>query len=375
MNRPALASGMLAAGCVTLAALAACGNGSGPARRPQVIVSPVLDSIFVGDTVAPGALTVTYLDAAGDTQPTGPVRWLNTSPAVFQVDSVTGRIVGTGPGAAVLTATANGDSGHALIVVSRTLDLTLLLDTLFLMPQDTFTVPVDVRVKSGPAPIVWFTAPTNALFSVDSATGRVTASASGQPLPFVAHAATTTDTVADTGAVEVVLLRDTTGGKAFFTVLGTAIRRARASVRGVNYKRQGDTLTFRLNASIAVGGVNIENVVVTVRTPVTAAAAFAIDSISLQEAFGAGKDFVCRPARPWGLWSLRTSTVTVTALSRPGGTLAVQRAVPVAGGQAISGSFSFLAQRNDMYLDPLGVVPVRGTFVAPLVTDTRPCGS
>jgi len=368
MNRFALAA--IAAG---LFVLAACGDGSGPAPQPVVIVTPILDSLFVGDTLAPK--TVTYLDAAGDTQPTGPVRWLSGSPSVFTVDSVSGIVVGTGAGIGLLYARANGVTGQALLVVSRPLEIRLLLDTIYQMPGDTFTVPVEVLVKSGPAPTVWFTALANAVFAIDSTTGRDSAKAVGGPLTFIAHAASATDTGADTGAVEVVLLSDTTGGKAYFTVLGTAIRRTRAGVRGVNYKRQGDSLTFRLNANVAVGTINVENVILTVRTPVIVPFTFAIDSISPLEAFGAGNDFVCRPARPWGLWSFRTSTTTITALSRPGGTLRINRIVPLTNGFAISGSFSFLALRTDLYDDPLGVLPVRGTFVAPLIADNRPCVS
>jgi hypothetical protein len=340
-----------------------------------VIVSPILDSLFVGDTLAPGAMTVTYLDAAGDTQPTGPVRWFSHAPSVFEVDSLTGQVVGVGAGFGVISAVANSRAGQALLVVSRPLEIRLLLDTIYQMPGDTFTVPVEVLVKSGSPPTVWFTALANAVFAIDSATGRDSAKTAGGPLTFVAHAASATDTVADTGAVEVVSLSDTTGGKAYFTVLGTAIRRTRAGVRGVNYKRQGDSLTFRLNASVAVGNLNVENVVLTVRTPVTVPFTFAIDSISPLEAFGAANDFVCRPARPWGLWSFRTSTTTITALSRPGGTLRINRVLAVPNGFAISGAFSFLALRTDLYDDPLGVLPIQGTFVAPLIADTRPCGS
>ena len=116
MNRFALAA--IAAG---LFVLAACGDGSGPAPQPVVIVTPILDSLFVGDTLAPK--TVTYLDAAGDTQPTGPVRWLSGSPSVFTVDSVSGIVVGTGAGIGLLYARANGVTGQALLVVSRPLEI------------------------------------------------------------------------------------------------------------------------------------------------------------------------------------------------------------------------------------------------------------
>ncbi|HEY3222145.1 MAG TPA: hypothetical protein VGJ80_15540, partial [Gemmatimonadales bacterium] len=64
MTRPALAPGVL----VALIVLAACGdNGNG--LRPRVVVAPVLDSLFVGDTVGP--FTVTYFDATGVAQPPG----------------------------------------------------------------------------------------------------------------------------------------------------------------------------------------------------------------------------------------------------------------------------------------------------------------
>ena len=60
----------------------------------------------------------------------------------------------------------------------------------------------------------------------------------------------------------------------------------------------------------------------------------------------------------------------IVAISRPGGSITVTQIVPVPGGFAISGRFSFLAQRTDFYTDPLGLLPIRGTFVAPLTTRT-----
>jgi hypothetical protein len=46
----------------------------------------------------------------------------------------------------------------------------------------------------------------------------------------------------------------------------------------------------------------------------------------------------------------------------------------IAHGLAVSGRFSFTGQRSDLYDDALGRLPVRGTFVTPVITDTRPCG-
>lgn len=350
----------------SLALAAACGD-NGPGGAPRVVIAPILDSLFAGDTVPPR--TARYFDASGDSQATGPVRWFSSAPVVFTVDSVSGAIVGVGRGAAVLSARANGVTGTALLVVSRVLDLSLLLDTVYLMPGDTFTIPVSVRSKNGSPPPVWFTPVTSAVLTIDSATGRITAINSSGPVPFTAHA----DSVSAGGSVEVVALNDTVGGKGSFSVLGTVIRRGRAGARAVNYRRQGDTATFRVSLPVVVSGIAVENIVITLRDSVAAPASAAIDSISLNEAFGGSSDFVCRPARAWAIWSV-LSDPPLRGLSRQGGTIAITRVDTVANGLAVSGRFTFTGQRSDMYDDPLGRLPVRGTFVAPVIADPRPCG-
>jgi hypothetical protein len=351
---------------LSLALVAAC-SPSSPATSPRVIVNPILDSLFVGDIVP--ARSVTYLDARGDTQPAGPVRWASTDTNVVRVDSVTGQIAGRGAGAAVLSARANGVTGTGLLVVSRVLDLALLLDTIYLMPGDTFTVPVTVNDRNGSPPPVWFRTSSNGVFTIDSASGRVTATGFGGPLAFTAHA----DSVSASGAVEVVQLTDTVGGKGFFTVLGTVIRRTRAGARAVNYRRQGDTVTFRVSLPVLSQGIAVENVLITLRDSVHVPAAFPIDSISLNEAFGSGADPNCRPPRPWALWSIQTNP-PLRGLSRRGGGISITQVTLNAHGRAISGRFTFAGQRSDLYDDPLAVLPIRGTFVAPLIADAgRPC--
>lgn len=351
-----------------VAFVAACGD-IGPGGSPRVVVAPILDSLFVGDTRA--SRTARYFDANGDSQATGLVRWFSSDLSVLTADSVSGAIAGVGPGAALLSARANGVTGSALLVVSRSLDLSLLLDTIYLMPGDTLTVPVAVRDKDGSPPPVWFTPSTNGVFTIDSATGRITANGAGGPLPFTAHA----DTVSASGTVEVVLLTDTTGGKGSFTVLGTVIRRGRAGARAVNYRRQGDTATFRVSLPVAaVSGVTVENIVITLRDSVRVPTSAAIDSISLDEAFGRSSDFLCRPTRSWALWSIQTAP-PLSGLSRRGGTIAITRVEVIAHGLAVSGRFSFTGQRSDLYDDPLATLPVRGTFIAPLIADNnRRCG-
>ncbi len=347
-----------------LALAAACGD-SGPSATPRVVVAPILDSLFVGDTLP--ARTARYFDARADSQATGPVRWTSSNRFVFTVDSVSGAIAGVGPGAAVLSGRANGITGTALLVVSRLLDLSLLLDTVYLMPGDTLTVPFALRDKNGSPPPVWFDSLSNGVFTIGS-TGRITANGVGGPLPFTAHA----DSVSASGAVEVVQLTDTTGGRSAFTVLGTVIRRTRAGARAVNYRRQGDTATFRVSLPVVVSGVAIENIVITLRDSVRLPGTEAIDSISLNEAFGSSSDFVCRPARAWAIWSV-LSTPPLRGLSRQGGTITITQVAGLAHGLAVSGRFSFTGQRSDLYDDPLGALPIRGTFVAPVIADNRPC--
>ena len=50
-----------------------------------------------------------------------------------------------------------------------------------------------------------------------------------------------------------------------------------------------------------------------------------------------------------------------------------QFATATGGGAIISGRYAFVAQRTDVYFDPLGLEVIRGTFVAPLRTRLDVC--
>jgi hypothetical protein len=353
-----------------LAVGVACNNNAGPS--PTLSISPVLDSIFVGD-VHP-AFTVHYLDPSGNPLDPGIVRWGTSTPALLHVDSVTGVVTGLGAGFGQLLVTARGLTAGALVVVSKPLSITLLLDTIYLLPTDTLSVPVSVVHQAPGAPTVWFRAAPNAVFTIDSSTGRDSGKTSGGPLPFIAFAALGADTASDSGTVEVVSLTDTIGGKAGYTLFGTVIRSAKSAVQAINYPRNGDTLTFRLRAFIAQGGTTAEAVLITLRTDVSAAGAFAIDSISPAEALGIGNlDPICRPPRNWATWSTIATNPAIQAVSRQGGGITITKVVSIPNGLAIGGRFEFVAQRLDLYGDPLGILPVRGTFVAPLVPGTSRC--
>jgi hypothetical protein len=352
-----------------VAALAACFGGIEPPDQARLVLSPVLDTVFVGDLLP--QRQVTYYDANGTVQNPGVVQWLSADTSVLTVDA-TGRITGRKAGSTLVLASAQGVQGSALVAVLGPLHVTLLLDSVYLMPGDTFTMPVQVDHQAAGTPTVWFTAATNAVFDVDSASGKDSAKAPGGPIPLIVHAALNADTVADTGTVEVVQLTDTIGGKASFAMFGSVIRSRKATARALNFHRRGDTLTFRLRVPVVQGSTTVEVVVITLRDAPTAPGSFPVDSISPGELFGP-VDLFCRPPRNWGWWSVLTATAQLDALSRAGGSITITRMVPVANGMAISGRFYMPAQRLDLYDDPLGVLPIRGTFVAPLITTLPRC--
>jgi hypothetical protein len=355
--------------------LAGCFDNNAPSASPSVRLDPVLDSVFVGDQLAPP--TVTYFDADGvpSVPVSGAVRWFSTDTTIVKIDSVTGIMTGRKRGLAIIGATVKGTTGPALIAVSNTLDLTLLLDTIYAMTGDTLTIPVAVLKKnSPPAADVWFESLGSGVFTVDSASGLITAVANGT-VPYVAHA----DTVADTGTVSVMSLTDTTGGgKFFFRVMGTANSHVNGAIRGVNYRRSNDALAFRLRGTFPSSGSTVQAVQITLPDSlVFADSAYAIDAISLSEVdeiAGSQPTAICTPPRAWALWAYQVGN-GIFGYSRHGGSLSVTqiKPLPSGNGSAISGQFSYVAQRRDLYDDPLGALAVRGTFVAPLVIDRTSC--
>ena len=354
--------------CV-VAAAAACGDGSGPSGSPRLLVKPVLDSLFVGDTGV--THTVIFFDAAGDTATPGPVRWSSLTPAVFTVDSTSGKITAVGRGIAILVGTASGVSGRALVVVSDTLQVTALLDTIYLLPADTITIPVAVLRRGGSPPAPAFApSPNGAVYTIDTLSGLVTSVASGGPVRFVVRAGG----LADTGAI-VVRAPDTASAnsRSFFSVTGTANRRSGGLANAINYAQRGGTPGFQLRAYSASGGSLLDNVLFTTLSAVDSAVPFVLDSISPTEAFGQGADPLCQPPRAWASWTTYSVSPSVTGLSRHTGLLTITKVVSAPGGTAVSGRFQFRAQRTDMYGDALGVVTVLGTFVAPLYSNQTAC--
>jgi len=350
------------------AAVAACGDLGVPSGRGAVQVAPVLDSLFVGDRLP--ALRVTYITPGGSPASPGPVIWATSDSSVAQIDALSGAITGRKRGSAVITAQAQGLTGGAFVVVSDTLDITLLLDTVYAMPGDTMTVPVVVLKSNKPPPAtVWFKAPTNSAYSIDSASGRLTALAVGGPIPYIVHA----DSLADTGAVYVMNLADTTGGKIFYSVRGTAITHVGGPARAANFPAVGGRQAFQLIGTYVKNGVTTQRVQITRPDSVIGVGAYAIDSLSPAEdtRSSTGPPATCAAPRPWALWN--ALNVGIDSYSRRGGTLVVMQIDSVPGGQVMSGHFTFTAQRRDLYTDPLGALSITGSFVTPLVRSNTVC--
>ncbi|HEX4600068.1 MAG TPA: hypothetical protein VH116_01645 [Gemmatimonadales bacterium] len=346
-------------------AAASCNLSTPPTASPYVALNPVLDSMFVGDTLpAPG---VTYYDASGAPQTPASVSWSSSDTSILGV-SASGQLTGRKRGIAVALALVQGQVGGAVVAVANPLDLTLLLDTVYAMLTDTLTIPVAVKKRAAPLAVVWFQAPANAVYTIDSATGRLTATGAGGPIPYFVHA----DSIADTGAVTVLTLSDTLGGQFFFSVVGTAVGHVGGSIRAANYRRSDGGRAFQLRGTYPATGVTTQTVEIILPDSVTAPGAVAIDSLGLTEATG-GLAPYCVPPRRWALWLSRSPPIEAYS-RRPFGTLVIAQLVTVAHGQAISGHFRYTAQRADLYTNPLGVLTIQGSFVAPLVpTDLTVC--
>ena len=352
------------------ATLLACGLEVGQLTSPKLILTPLLDSMFLGDQLV--KRQITFYDAHGNVQDPGAVQWSTHDTAVIAIDAATGKITAHGPGIALVIAAAQGVEGFAVVVVSPALGVTMLVDTVFLMPGDTFRIPVDVKHETPGSPIVWFSAASNPTITLDSATGRVTANAVGGPIPVVAHAILSPDTVTDGGTVEVIQPSDTTG-EAYYTIFGTAQRARRVSVRGSIYTRTSGTPTLRLRLRTFSGTSVEEEADILLRTPPASPGVFPIDSLSLAEGSGQTINPFCSPPRDWGSWYTIASSIRLDAFSRTGGSLTISQIVTVPQGLVMSGWFYLPVQRTDRYDDPTATLPIHGSFVAPVITDPTPC--
>jgi len=373
---------------LTLVAAAACFDVSNPIP-PSMILSPILDSLFVGDSLGP--LDFAYYNSDGQRANPGPVARSIDPPSVATINAATGVIHGVGKGLATVSATGGQATGIALVAVSRPLDLTLLTDTIALLQRDTFTIPVAVLKKNLAArDTVWFDPSPSPNVTINTSSGLVTAVTSGGAVRYVAHVTSGgADTVSDTGAVVVLGLADTTATGYFFqTVLGTAFRHQGGPAVGVSFPRLNGKLGFLLlTRTLSTDSTLLDSTMIVLPDSLIGGnVTFDVDSIGAQEASNSRAGLlnpICNPPRPWAIWRsvhnvaplyLIIAYSHATPPDSVAGSISITQFAPAAsGGAIISGRYRFITQRTDLFTDPLGVETIRGTFVVPLVTRQAFC--
>src|SRR5260370_5011130 len=205
-------------------AATACFDVTSP-LQPTLVLAPVLDSMFVGDTLP--ARSVFLYDANSQLLTPGPVTWAINPASVATIDAATGKVVGVAKGPALIIATVAATNRPALAVVhvSRRLDLTLLMDTVVVAPGDTLSLPPLLAIRQkvpGATTLRFDPSPAPAVYTIDTVTGRITALAAGGPVRYAARLSDGTTTVVDTGGVIVLGLVDTTSTGVFYmTATGT----------------------------------------------------------------------------------------------------------------------------------------------------------
>src|SRR2546427_8319549 len=168
------------------AALAACVKST---TLPKfVVLDPIFDSVFVGNQKP--LPSVIYFD--GDklqTPPASAVTWQSSDPTVLAVNNPSGQIKGLKRGSAFVSATVESTQGSEIVAVPDSVDITLLVDTLYLLPGDTMTIPTIILHRDPPLPTVSYDpSPDPTVYTVD-ANGRVTATSTpGGPIASTGHA-------------------------------------------------------------------------------------------------------------------------------------------------------------------------------------------
>ena len=345
------------------AALAACVKSTSLSKF--VVLDPIFDSVFVGNLKP--LPSVIYFD--GDqlqTPPASAVTWQSSDPTILAVNNPSGQIKGLKRGTASVSATVENTQGSEIVVVPDSVDITLLVDTLYLLPGDTMTIPTIILHRGDlSVPTVSYDAsPDPTVYTVD-ANGRVTATATttSGPVKYRVHA----DDASDSGAVYVLDPASLgTGGKAFFSVvgpsvIGAAVSHLDASSKATSYMRTGGS-AFRIQATHAETATSSEQVVqVTVNAAASLGTGFEIDSITPADSS------TCNPPQAWAIWS----TPAITAYSVKPDVIqqvSITQLVTITGGGKVAGGrFSYRARRGDAtYTFPFGLVRITGVFVAPL---------
>src|SRR3989475_2079457 len=340
------------------AALAACVKSTSLSKF--VVLDPIFDSVFVGNLKP--LPSVIYFD--GDqlqTPPASAVTWQSSDPTILAVNNPPGQIKGLKRGTAFVSATVENTQGSEIVAVPDTVDITLLVDTLYLLPGDTMTIPTIILHRDN-VPVVSYDATGATIFTIDPTSGRVTATATpGGPEKYRVHA----DDASDSGAVYVLDPTSPASRKAFFSVVGPSVVGAAVShldafPQVISYTSTSGNPAFRLSAASSSSEQVLQ---VTVPQAVgTTPPAFAIDSITPADSS------TCTPPRAWAIWSTPTSTA-YSGNPDPGQQISITQLVSDGGsGLVAGGRFAYRARRGEVYLSPLSILKITGVFVARLTT-------
>src|SRR2546422_11046237 len=179
------------------ATLAACVKST---TLPKfVVLDPIFDSVVVGNQ-KPLPSVISFDGDKLQTPPPSAVTWQSSDPTILAVNNPSGQIQGLRRGTAIISATVENTQGSEIVAVPDSVDITLLVDTLYLLPGDTMTIPTIILHRDNP-PVVSYDAIGASIFVIDPTKGLVTAGATpGGPEKYRVHA----DAVSDSGAVYVL---------------------------------------------------------------------------------------------------------------------------------------------------------------------------
>ena len=351
------------------AALAACVKSTSLPKF--VVLDPIFDSVFVGNQKP--LPSVIYFD--GDklqTPPPSAVTWQSSDPTILAVNNPSGQIQGLRRGTAIVSATVENTQGSEIVAVPDPVDITLLVDMLYLLPGDTMTIPTIIlhRGDLSVPTVSYDPSPDPTVYTVDpNGVVKATATTTSGPVSYTVHADAATASATASGGVYVLNPADvaTVGGKAFFSVLGpsvlgAAVSHVDASPAAISYNRTDGSPAFRMRTTHAAASSSEQMAQVTLPAAVPVGVVAAIDSITPADSSA------CAPPRAWAIWSTPTSTA-YSGNGHPGQQISITQLVSDgAGGQVAGGRFAYRVRRGEFYTSPASLLTITGVFVAPLTT-------
>lgn len=343
---------------LVLGGLVACGENTGvDSVAVRVELTPARDSMTVGEVATP--FTARALNARDERIADALFTWRSDQPFIASVDSLTGRVIAVQQGVAAITARTGLVSDTAEIFVIAAIALTLPVDTVILVPGDTFSIPVTLRVSGGGTPpSVTFGGGSAGVASIDPSTGLVTAIGEGV-VGFTVQA----DTVTARGGIQVRVVADTLNGALYLGLSGGVDRRGRFASRGFNHPTDDGGSALQI---VADGAAPSERLAILLTDSLTGPRRATLGNLTPAD-IGPGEDPVCLPPDSWAFYQDQNRTPPVTALSLAGGTVTLTSVTPITGGWAVGGRFRMALQLTDVTGIP-GQVTATGTFAIPVVS-------